>query len=291
MFDEEGDVWHFRDLLLGMNDMIINLEHALREAEKVKDRNPEAAWFLEWATDSTKGFYWLTTQFNHDARAIVYHVLGVTDFYQSFHNHRHDNTPMTRAAEMGHALAQAAMASNRNSDGAKEWALKSMAQGEREGFHSLACMTEGIDGYKLHYEAARRGHVRSARLCGERLPMENPLRWSFLSIWWPYNVSTQRFDDQAIYVTGSFLSYGDESLNPSVFEIGRIVARARAKGRDVPDYKHREARIFYEKCIKQTKIAVNCWLLVARRLRVVKDIRRMIGVMIWESKSEGLYSF
>ena len=37
---------------------------------------------------------------------------------------------------------------------------------------------------------------------------------------------------------------------------------------------------------KRTKEAIDCWLIIGKRLKVVKDIRTVIGKMLWENRKE-----
>lgn len=281
MFDEGGDIWHFRDLLFEMNDMIINHNVALLEAEKVKFKNPEAAWICDRHYRGLS-YHELREHFDTDARAIVYHVLLAVHLSEAF---ACKPSLIRKAAEMGHPLAQAAMGYSGEPD-AIDWARKSAAQGEREGYHILARLCD--DDLKLHHEAARRGHVLSAHECGTRMSSEDHRKWALLGIWWPYNVSTDAFDNAASVVQTRFQSTQDDSLRKSMFMIGYVAERARIK-RNIRRHAHSDAMAFFVRCSRRTRDAVNCWLAVARRLGVVKDVRRMIGIMIWETRVEGLY--
>ncbi len=46
---------------------------------------------------------------------------------------------------------------------------------------------------------------------------------------------------------------------------------------------------FYENQLVCAKLAVQTWTLVAKRLGVVKDLRRLIGEMVWEARVEAKY--
>ena len=47
-----------------------------------------------------------------------------------------------------------------------------------------------------------------------------------------------------------------------------------------------QAVSFYDSQIKSARLAVNTWSLVATRLHMIKDIRILIGKMIWEARFE-----
>lgn len=47
---------------------------------------------------------------------------------------------------------------------------------------------------------------------------------------------------------------------------------------------------FYELQIKATKDAMLTWSLVGVRLKVVKDVRKMIARLIWDARDEARYA-
>jgi hypothetical protein len=51
-----------------------------------------------------------------------------------------------------------------------------------------------------------------------------------------------------------------------------------------------QALRFYEFQLQSYRKAVDRWTIVGLRNRVVKDIRNMIGKMIWDAREEGAYS-
>jgi len=51
----------------------------------------------------------------------------------------------------------------------------------------------------------------------------------------------------------------------------------------------KQAVAFYEKQISSCKAAVHAWTLVGKAYGVVKDIRILIGKLIWETRGESLY--
>ena len=51
----------------------------------------------------------------------------------------------------------------------------------------------------------------------------------------------------------------------------------------------KEAIAFYEAQIKATKDAMRAWTLVGIKLKVVKDVRKLIAKLIWDSREEALY--
>ena len=51
----------------------------------------------------------------------------------------------------------------------------------------------------------------------------------------------------------------------------------------------KQAISFYEEQIKATKDAIKTWGLVGVKLNVVKDVRRLIAKLIWDSREEALF--
>jgi hypothetical protein len=51
----------------------------------------------------------------------------------------------------------------------------------------------------------------------------------------------------------------------------------------------KQAIAFYEAQIKATKDAMHAWTQVGIKLKVVKDVRKLIAKLIWDSREEALY--
>ena len=51
----------------------------------------------------------------------------------------------------------------------------------------------------------------------------------------------------------------------------------------------KQAIAFYESQIKATKDAMHAWTQVGIKLKVVKDVRKLIAKLIWDSREEALY--
>jgi hypothetical protein len=51
----------------------------------------------------------------------------------------------------------------------------------------------------------------------------------------------------------------------------------------------KQAIAFYEAQIKATKDAMHAWTQVGIKLKVVKDVRKLIAKLIWEAREESLY--
>ena len=51
----------------------------------------------------------------------------------------------------------------------------------------------------------------------------------------------------------------------------------------------KQAIAFYEAQIQATKAAMHAWTLVGIKLKVVKDVRKLIAKLIWDSREEALF--
>ena len=51
----------------------------------------------------------------------------------------------------------------------------------------------------------------------------------------------------------------------------------------------KHAIAFYEAQIKATTAAMHAWTQVGIKLKVVKDVRKLIAKLIWDSREEALY--
>ena len=103
-----------------------------------------------------------------------------------------------------------------------------------------------------------------------------------------------------IRLSRSSLIFFDDISHSSFFTIGSIV-KGKLKligNRSVFDMNLNSMHVFkfversviyYEDQLVKCRKAVDAWTLVGIRLRVVKDIRKLIGMIIWESKNEELY--
>ncbi len=54
-------------------------------------------------------------------------------------------------------------------------------------------------------------------------------------------------------------------------------------------YNRENGLIFQKKLRKRVKPAIDCWGIIGRRLRVVRDIRIMISRMVWEGRGEWMH--
>lgn len=75
---------------------------------------------------------------------------------------------------------------------------------------------------------------------------------------------------------------------------GHVDEEERTIFKNGHDFNHRVGRAkkavsFYESQVYACRKAVDCWTLVGIRFKVVKDVRKLIAKLIWDSREEALY--
>jgi hypothetical protein len=286
--------WYkIRDTLLGQNYVEQDIKKAL-ELASVCD-HPNAVWLTklfdgrEVATteDARRGFFGC----ENDPRALC--VPGGT-FGE-----------IRRAAVLGDAFAQARMAWQTVGEEGFRWAEKSAAQGERDGLSWLGhCYRDGI-GCEEDAESAKENFLVAAELCdvyamvcfGKLLAKDDPHRF----IWFARAATNGE--------SGSFLHEMSDQVrnfNSGTWQAKVVFAIGQALKGNINNEKRTifgnpinfDARVgavnqalhFYEFQLQSYRKAVDCWTIVGLRSNVVKDIRKMIGKMIWDAREEAVYS-
>jgi hypothetical protein len=125
-----------RDTLLGRNCVEQDIRKALELASVCE--HPNARWLTKLFggldTDTPEEARQVFLGCENDPRAVCFVGVLVGDFGE-----------IRRAAEVGDAFAQAWMTVRTYGEERFQWAEKSAAQGEREGFHQLGrCYEDGI---------------------------------------------------------------------------------------------------------------------------------------------------
>ena len=218
-----------------------------------------------------------------------------------------DEARLRRAAEMGFAFAQADVSGLWGTSNEEKFSLSLRAslQGERDGFYVLGyCYRDGLgcerdvvkakDNYLL---AAKLTRVDAVVQCGQLLNESDPQRWYWLGL------AAARGNP------GSFLSdFGsvvdrfnsDLSLAPVVFMIGRgLKGHVNAERKTIFAQHYQSSRIdpanravaFFSFQGTAARAAVDTWCLMAVRIngKVNRDIRKKIGMLIWEARELGNY--
>jgi hypothetical protein len=287
--------WYkIRDTLFGANCVKKDIKKALELASVCE--HPNAVWltklFAERDVSSCEEARQVFLCCENDPRALCF----VAFFGGTF--------DVRRAADLGDAFAQAWI-SVRTMEERFSWAEKSAAQGERDGFYCLGYFYRGGTGCEIDVERAKENFLVAAELenvdamvcLGELFDKDNPKRF----VWFGRAASS---DGASV----SFLHEIDEQINN--FNNGTGHAKVVfAIGRSLKGHIDNEKRIifgngcnfdtyigsanqslrFYEFQLQSYRKAVDSWTIVGLRNRVAKDIRKMIGKMIWDAREEAAY--
>jgi TPR repeat protein len=287
--------WYkIRDTFFGGNFVIQNIP--LSVALAASCQHPDARWLTQACAgkdvnrkEDTKRVFSALGQ--NDARALCLSWLcGDRDL-----------ALLRRAGELGFAFAQAWMAEKTRGEQKFKPALLAAAQGERDGFAVLGyCLRDGegcekdLDKAKENFLlASELGHVWAMIELGNLLGESDPQRWR----WWSRAA--------ALGFSWNFLSNFVEQVesgsgNAAVMVAigqalqGHVNEEASTIFRDAYNFGSRntpanQAIAFYEAQIKATKDAMRAWTQVGIKLKVVKDVRKLIAKLIWDSREEALY--
>jgi hypothetical protein len=215
-----------------------------------------------------------------------------------------DLVPLRRSAELGFAFAQAEWAGIFWGEGKFTFAQLAASQGERDGFTWLGvCFRDG-EGCEKDFDKAKEnflraselGHVSAMYLLGRLLNESNPQRWRWLgraaslgSSWDFLHTFSKQFE---LFNSGS----GSAAVMFAIGQAlqGHVNEEARTIFKSAYDFDSligpaKQAIAFYEAQIQARKDAMRAWTLVGIKLKVVKDVRKLIANLIWDSREEALY--
>ena len=295
--------WYkIRDSFFGHNWVDRNIPLALELAAACQ--HPDARWLTEACAGKD-----VTTE--EDAKQ-VFSALGQNDaralcfmWCCGDEDEIGDLAPLLRSAELGFAFAQAWMADQTEGEETFKFAHLAAAQGERDGFYWLGrCFRDGedcdedLDKAKENFlRASKLGHAAAMDHSGYVLDELDPQRWR----WWGRAAvlgDSWRFLDRfakqvELFNSGSgsavFMFAIGQALQGHVNELARTIFNS--------DYDFdylvgpaKQAIAFYQAQIKATKDAMHAWTLVGIKLNVVKDVRKLIAKLIWDSREEALYA-
>jgi preprotein translocase subunit SecE len=215
-----------------------------------------------------------------------------------------DLTPLRRSAELGFAFAQALLARRTRGEERFKFAQLAAAQGERNGFLQLGfCFRDG-EGCEQDLDKANEkfllaselGHVSAMIWLGEVLDESDLRRWRWrgrAAVLGSWGNLLFAFDDQVeLFNSGS----GSAAVMFGIGQAlqGHVNEQTRTIFNDEDDFDLRigpakQAIAFYEAQIKATKDAMRAWTFVGMKLKVVKDVRKLIAKLIWDSREEALY--
>jgi hypothetical protein len=139
-------------------------------------------------------------------------------------------------------------------------------------------------------------HVYAMVSLGQLLGESDPQRWRWLGRAAAFGNSSDFLDNFSKQV--ELFNSGSESA-AVMFAIGRALqGHVNEEARTIFDSKinfdscispAKQAIAFYEAQIKATKDAMHAWAQVGIRWKVVKDVRKLIAKLIWDSREEALY--
>jgi hypothetical protein len=209
---------------------------------------------------------------------------------------------LRRSAELGCALAQAI--AKGTSEEKFRFATLAAAQRERDGFfqlgrcfnHSLGCEKNEDKARENYLIAAELGHVFAMTQVGICFDESDPRRW----LWWGRAAKLGTPNWFLNYFSTPVQQFESGTGNAAVvFQIGRALnenvdVEKRTifgkKGKfDVLIGPANSAISFYKSQLSACCRAVNAWSHVGIRWNVVKDIRVLIGKMIWETRDLALF--
>jgi hypothetical protein len=211
---------------------------------------------------------------------------------------------LRRAADLGDAYAQARMAGRTTGDECFRWGEKAAAQGECDGFYVLAWCYRAGEGCGKDYDksaemfliAAQLGKMESMIMMGHMLGVGDPQK-----VFWFAKAAE---NGTVTYFLTEMHSHMEKFIGGTgnaraVFAIGRALkGHIDNEKRTIfcEGYKFdtyigpaNQAFHFYEFQLQSYRKAVDNWTIVGLRNKVVKDIRLLIGKMIWESRAEAKY--
>ena len=291
-----------RDTLLGRNERKQDMKNALTLARDCK--HPDAMWLtsiFEGKNVSTKEegrkvFLSLET----DARALCF-AWCLNDDLED------DLTFLRRASEMRSAFACSTLCEQflrDEKDDALRFAELAATQHERDGFFVLGVCFRNRVGCEVDLDVAREnfligaelGHIRAANIFGDLLDEFDPGRCMWLSRSALHGLSISFLDFFSNQVERFCSGSGNSTV---MFFIGRAL-----KGNiDIENeqifghwfdfvFRIEPANLaisFFESQIKSARLAIDTWTLVSTRLHLIKDMRILIGKMIWEARFEANY--
>ena len=293
--------WYkIRDTFFGDNNVKQNIPLALMLA--VSCKHPDAQWLTKVCAgrnvnneeDAKKVF---TAVGQNDARALCFTWLCGTWTEQR------DLAMLNRSAELGFAFATALLA--RETKNLRFYlAQLSASQGEREGCFWLAislryghgCEKDLVKAKETFLHASELGHVVSLIHLGYLFDELDPQRWR----WWGRAAA---LGDSSRFL--SYLKHQVELFNSGSGSAAVVFAIGEASQGHINEETRKifnsdydldwhivpvnQAIAFYQSQLEASRRAVDEWTKVALRFRVCKDIRILIGRIIWSARDQALY--
>ena len=292
--------WYkIRDLFFGWNFVRQNIPTALELASSCV--YPDACWL-------TKVCAGKNVKTEKDVKR-VFSVLDKNDarglFYMWALSYNINLEPLERSAKLGFAPAQASLARHSTEKNHLKFAQQSAEQGERDGFYRIGiCFRDG-EGCEKDLNKAKENFLKASKLghggamleIGRLLNEFDPQRWK----WWGrtaalgnvwkflacFEKEVKLFNDgkghaNIMFAIGQALQEHVDNDRSKIFNIGLHEEKQMLRAK--------QAVSFYQSQLKASRRAVDEWTKIALRFRVCKDIRILIGRMIWSARKEALYA-
>jgi TPR repeat protein len=209
-----------------------------------------------------------------------------------------------QSAEKGFSLAQAWMCNT--TDGAEKlsWAERSAAQDDPEGPVFLGwCYEREKDTERAKAcskRAAELGDTQSQYAYGSLFRDDEPEHFFWLGKAAIDPDLSSFFCQSMQKQVSAYCTNPTLELGPVIFQIGcslsgdvdvDVISKQKVfwEVRQLHKRRASQALKMYASWLRLTKEAMDCWTVIAKRKRVVKDVRKMINNVIWESRKQGLY--
>jgi len=322
-FASESQWYVVCDTMFGRNGLNQDISRALELASRLQ--HPQARWLTElFAEKNVKTreeakevFLSLIMKEENNALAL---------FFASQLSNPTDAAGIRRAADLGHPFAQVWVALKRRDDMGREElfsiAYRNASKGDREacfflGFAykaGVGCVKDVEKAKDNYLIASKLGNVDAMSIYGDLLSHRSELqqRW----YWWSLAAKRgkfKHFQSNFVMLVKQFNS--DSSLAPIVFLIGRalkgniVEERKEIFGQhsdkccnmedvfelivvkdSIMTYANQAVNFFLFQCAAARR-AVDMWSLLAIRInsKVNRDIRKKIGMLIWEARELSEY--
>lgn len=287
--------YEIRDSLLGQNLQKQDIAHALCLARDCK--HPQAIHLCKLLDGFTIiNNYDLQNVFEkypNDAMALCFLALIKSKV---------DKNLVSRAAEMGYAFAQSCLCSlfkltDVSSMQKKKYntANAVVKQRERDGYFELGrcycfaigCVKSKKKAFKNFLIAAKLNHVESMLFSSDLMSGSETQKF-----YWLYVAAKSVSDREVHWGIRVRLRYRSINLPlSSIYWIGKIWFLFLSEYSSEMKSSDFDAVAFYKKQNAAAKQAVDTWCLLALRKNafVNRDIRKKIGMMIWEQRHQGEY--
>jgi hypothetical protein len=218
---------------------------------------------------------------------------------------RRDVTPLRRSADLDFSFAQARLAGQTKGEEKFKFAQLAAAQGERDGFDWLGVCYHDGDGCEEDWDKAKENFLRASELglvwamneLGTMLDESDPQRWRWLgraaALGDNWRFLSNFAEQVELFNSGSksdavMFAIG-QALHGHVHATERAIFNDEDCSFDSLIGPAKQAIAFNEAQIKATKAAMHAWTQVGIRWKVVKDVRKLIAKLIWDSREEALF--